>query len=477
MKAEYELGLYRAALEYVVREEREPALPEEVVQRFWYDHAPEAGELVTLEGQRVEVLSPGWWNHCAGPDFQGAQLRFNGTLFTGDVEIHLDQSCWRQHGHHDDARYENVLLHVLLNPPNPSVPVYTKSGRSIPHLGLDTLCTPARGTLRLLKDVELSPSLAPRCHGSCNRFVSENRPEILTDFIHLSGTWRLLNKTRYVQERLMSVGADQAAWELLSRALGYRIYADVFERLARALPYARAVQLSRQAPFLLEAALLHLAGLLPKSIDADQDTPPHVQRLVTLRDSHLPQLKALDLAWSYGGVRPNNYPGRRIAGLANVLGRVARDGFVETLDRLWKSYDDPITLRRAFEDLFPGAMGFWATHYRLDRKAMPKGSAPVGTGRVRSIIGNVFVPLALARARMAGQRSWEEQILAFYEQMPMEPDNQIYKRMQPRILGDHKFRFGFQEQQGVLQIHEDWCKANPSCRNCSLLAYLEGSRR
>ena len=74
-------------------------VPERVVQQLWYDRTRDAGRLTTLEGHQLEVVSPGWWNFCAGPDFQGAQLRFNGTLYTGDVEVHLDQIAWRQHGH------------------------------------------------------------------------------------------------------------------------------------------------------------------------------------------------------------------------------------------------------------------------------------------------------------------------------------------------------------------------------------------
>ena len=85
------------------------SVPESVVQQFWYDYAVAAGTLSTLEGHRLEVVSPGWWNHCAGPDFQGAQLKFNGTLFRGDVEVHLDQPCWQAHGHHQDPRYNDVL--------------------------------------------------------------------------------------------------------------------------------------------------------------------------------------------------------------------------------------------------------------------------------------------------------------------------------------------------------------------------------
>lgn len=478
MTFEYNLATYDAARSFVVREERSNPLPEQVVQQFWYDHAIAAGPMQCVEGHRVEVVSPGWWNHCAGPDFQGAQLRFNGTLFTGDVEIHLEQSAWYQHGHHRDERYNNVLLHVVLHPPGESsTQVETAAGNTLPHLVLDALCQIERGRLKPLLDVETAPDLAPRCHGSCNRFVADGEPEILTDFLRLSGDWRLLNKTRYVQERIAAVGADQAAYELIARALGYRPFVDHFERIARALPYERAIQLAHQEPFLLEAALLYLADLFPAPHDSEPGLSPHAERLMALQRQHFPQMRPLGLDWKMSGVRPNNYPGRRLAGLAALVGRVSRLGLVTRLDRLWKEEENPVALRREFEQLFPGAMGYWAHHYRLDRPAMTSRTAPVGAGRVRSIIGNVFVPLALARARMSGQRGWEEQILDFYHRLPMEPDNTIYKRMLPRILGDHTLRIGFQSQQGILQLHEDWCKSNPSCKDCALLAYLDGQSR
>lgn len=473
LKTGYDINTYEAALNFRVAEEA-AQLPEAVVQQFWYDYGPETGLLQTLEGQELEVISPGWWNHCAGPDFQGAQLRFNGQLYTGDVEVHLDQPCWQQHGHHSDPRYNDVILHVLYRQPARPVPVRNAAGRTLPHLILDTLSALEGDELRPLEDVEAHPELAPRHHGSCNRFVAEGNPEILTNFLQLSGDWRLLGKTRYVEERMARVGPDQAAWELVARALGYRPFAERFERLAVALPYDRARQLIHQEAWLLESALLHLAGLLPRDHAA---THRHGERLLALREQHLPQLTRLPIDWPLAGVRPNNHPARRIAALAHFMGRVSRDGLCATLDRLWKSHDEPLPLRQAFEALFPGAMGFWATHYTLDGKTQKKATAPAGTGRVRSIIGNVFVPLALARARSSGQRSWEDQIWHFYRSMPMEPDNQIYRRMVPRILGDHKLRFRYQTQQGLLQLHEDWCKTNPSCRHCALLAYLEGRPR
>ena len=45
--------------------------------------------------------------------------------------------------------------------------------------------------------------------------------------------------------------------------------------------------------------------------------------------------------------------------------------------------------------------------------------------------------------------------------------------MLPRVLGEASgTRLSFRAQQGLLQMHQDWCEPNPSCRNCSMLQYL-----
>lgn len=442
------------------------SVPERVVQQIWYDRARSAGEMATVEGHRLEVISPGWWNFCAGPDFQGAQLCFNGKTFTGDVEVHLDQAAWRQHGHDGDSRYNGVLLHVLLNPPPPAGMALTASGRPLPHLVLRDVpgLTLPEGPL---VDAEERPEIAPRHHGSCNRFLAEGHPEVLTGFLPLAGDWRMLNKTRRMQEQIALHGLEQATYEAILGALGYKNFTAHFQRLARALPCERAAQLARQEPFLLEATLLHLAGLL------GEGGGPHGERLRALREEHLPTLSTLPLEWPLAGVRPHNYPGRRIAAAAALVSRFARDGFARGLDRLWSEPLTPLALRKQFEELFPRPMGFWSRHYRLDGPTQEKSSALVGTGRVRSIIGNIFVPLALAMAREAGDQSREERIFAFYRKLPAEPENQIYTRMAPRILGDYPLRLDFRTQQGLMQMHEDWCRNNPSCRDCALLAFLD----
>jgi len=47
--------------------------------------------LKTTDGQPVEVIDTGLHNRHAGPDFFNAKLKINGTLWVGNIEIHISQ--------------------------------------------------------------------------------------------------------------------------------------------------------------------------------------------------------------------------------------------------------------------------------------------------------------------------------------------------------------------------------------------------
>jgi hypothetical protein len=80
-------------------------------------------------------------------------------------------------------------------------------------------------------------------------------------------------------------------------------------------------------------------------------------------------------------------------------------------------------------------------------------------------------------ARQHRDRIREERILDFFSHLPQEPDNQVLKIMRPRMFGPEAKRaaripLNFQFQQGLLQLYQDWCAANPSCHNCSVIRFL-----
>ena len=111
---------YRARETLPPRYAREatPAAPapetERALQCVWYDARLRPRRLRTIEGEPVQVESPGRWNLGPGPDFLDAAVRLGteARRVEGDVEVHLRPSDWTAHGHARDPRYARVRLHV-----------------------------------------------------------------------------------------------------------------------------------------------------------------------------------------------------------------------------------------------------------------------------------------------------------------------------------------------------------------------------
>ena len=462
------------ALQSTAREE--PPVPESVVQCVWYDQLFAEEHLRTASGRGLKVLWPGWWNHGAGPDFKGAQIEFDGQPVVGDVEIHLAHGDWKGHKHHLDARYDHVCLVVVLQPEAPTAPPITSQGDRIPTLLLPLFLEEDIRTLADALPIDDYPALSRASAGQCAALSERSGPAQIMGLLALAGEWRTLTRARALRERMERVGPDQAIYEAFLSACGFGPFKVSFRTIARQFPYERVRQLASQDPLLSEAALLQIAALLPDALPAGTGAVPHFARLSALRRDKLAGLKRLPLTWRGTGLRPINYPERRLAGAARFLRRTAAEGLTNALESVWQQDLTPLGRRRVLEDFFPKAMGFWAAHCTWTGKRLKTPCAPLGPGRVRSIIGNVFVPAALALARQHKDRLREERVLEFFSVLPKEPDNRILKTMTPRLLGRTESpRLNFRAQQGLLQLYGDWCESNPSCTNCTVMRFMLSS--
>lgn len=455
-----------------VAEESE-RIPEKVLQCIWYEQLIQSEGLALADGRSLRVVFPGWWNQNEGPDFRDAQLEIDGAFMTGDVEVHQDLGAWRHHGHHQDSRYDSVILEVVGTCTGSSGENITSESRTIPCLPLKPALADDLEVLAEQIRVRDYPYNVAASHGECARLTAIHGVEPVVRLLRLAGEWRMLAKARDLAERIERAGEEQAAYEAVLAACGYGPYKNQFRALAQQIHYERVRQLGVQDPFLVEAAFLQLAGLLPGSLPEGNGDIPHFRRLQDLREKRLRGLRRLPMKWTRNGVRPNNYPERRLAGAARFLGRTAKPGLSAVLDAIWEDDARPVERRKAFEALFPAPLGFWAERCTWTGKRMPKPMALLGRGRVQAIIGNVFVPVALAKARQMHDRALETKVFDFFTALPKEPDNHVFKVMAPRLFGDTPPpRFTFQMQQGLIQLYNDWCRFNPKCGACPALSLL-----
>ena len=69
--------------------------------------------LIDRDGNRITIFSPGRLNKNEGPDFLDAIIWVKGKMVKGAVELHVHESNWVSHGHQNNLRYKDVILHVV----------------------------------------------------------------------------------------------------------------------------------------------------------------------------------------------------------------------------------------------------------------------------------------------------------------------------------------------------------------------------
>ena len=227
------------------------------VARRWY--ALPAGILLPLSsGSSCQLLFAGRPGSAVGPDVRDVVLRFSQEEIhsVGDVEFHVRASDWFVHQHHTDARYNNVLLHVVLICDNTSQ-VLRQDGTSIP------MCS--------LYDVPLSRSHLPLTTWPCHSVMQHISDEELISLLLHAGLLRFEQKAHAFVEQLHA-GSPQGSFNAYDVCL--------IVALAEGLGYGRDRAFFRAAG----QYLLGLSNGLPEPLGRTFDPPSlDASRLSVLR--------------------------------------------------------------------------------------------------------------------------------------------------------------------------------------------------
>lgn len=242
-----------------------------LLQKLWLRGEFDQLHARTESGEPVRVLHPGSWNRLSGPDFRGARLVIGERELRGDVELHFRVEAWNQHGHQRDPAYDNVVLHVVLFPPDASSPdAKTSDGRILPVLSLVGLLWhdleeyAADDALAALSGVDATPLVEELLALS-----AEGRTELLAG--SMQKRWE--QKVYFARLRVERLGWEEACHQTTLEILGYR---------------------SNRAP------MLRIAGLFPYK--SWREKPPTAEKLFS----------SVEGWWSRRGVRPANHPRTRI---------------------------------------------------------------------------------------------------------------------------------------------------------------------
>ena len=425
-------------------------MPERDLQSLWFAGVF-GSDFNASDGRRIVIRDFGIWNHSAGPDFTGCAIEVDGKILRGDIELDPDARDWERHGHGANAAYENVVLHLFTAAPE-GQRFFTRTAghREVLQVRLTSEMLPEMARPQPMPEARLGRCATPLA------LMEEGRAESL---IEAAAQYRLQRKATKLTALIRIHGREQAMYQSLANALGYRANQRPFTVLAQRLPLR---DLLKRSAAEREALLFGVSGFLEsvRYEDTEPETRVYLRELWSqwwkIRDSYLAWMdEPHRLVWTIAGARPGNHPQRRLGALASVL-------------RSWKRVMAPLQSpkawsREGFTDvLLDLGHDYWQSHYTLLAAPSAKPIAMIGASRVQEIMANVCYPLLVPESADL----WNE-----FKQLPSMLDNQKVRRAALRLFGETprsaKMQKRLYQQQGLLQIYEDYCLEDDSaCAEC-----------
>lgn len=368
--------------------------------------------LATTDGRQVEVIDTGIYNRSnSGPDFFNAKIRVDGTVWTGNIEMHIKASDWYRHGHDTDTAYDNVILHVVCEA---DMDVMTSSRRKPAMLVMSVPDSLRSDYMHLLNTDKYPP---------CYKRIPDIKPLKIHAWISALETERLERKTKDITNRLDNNGGswEDTYFQTLARNFGFGINGDAMEMWAKSIDLQK-VGKHRDDLFQIEAFFIGQASLL------DRVDERYAAEYAYLK--HKFGLEPMDaVMWRYLRTRPQNFPHVRIMQLARMyyerktdLSGVLACKDVKTIGKL-------LGMRGAKLDL---------------------------------IIINTIIPIIFAYGRAMGKEEYCERAFDLFDQIDAE-DNHIVRMwrecgMEVRTAGD---------SQALIQLKNEYCDRK-ECLRCRI---------
>lgn len=391
--------------------------------------------LQTTKGLPVEVIDSGLHNPNAGPDFFNAKLKIDGTLWVGNIEIHVHASDWFRHGHHCDKAYDSVILHVV---GEADEEITRTNGEQIPQLVL-TCPEHVQSHYHELCVADQYPA--------CHSILTSLSKLAIHSWLTALQIERLGQKAQLIAKRLEQCNNnwEDAFFMTIARNFGFGLNGDAFETWAGLLPF-RAMDKHRNDLFQIEAFFYGLAGLFEDTFRKKDQEDEYSLCLCKefrylQRKFEITQVMDATL-WRFLRLRPENFPPIRLAQLAYLY---------QKGDKLFSRLLEAGTLSEIRELLTTRTSAYWESHYRFGHPSAQKEKT-LGERSKNLIIINTVIPFLYTFGLHKADERMCERAGRFLEELKAE-DNHIVRSWCNAGLPV----VSAADSQALIQLQKEYC--------------------
>jgi hypothetical protein len=448
------------------------------LQAMWLEQKFFRG-LKTIEGFEVEVLSPGIWNSEAGPDFRKAHLRIDGKDLRGDVELHLAQEGWVNHGHHLDPNYDDVIFHLSFWNPKKQKKIVTSDNNEILAAFIeDFLTVPVSRILKLI-DLELYPYYKFTGTGYCaQNLITKLSEEKTLHLFSAASFWRLRKKYEFLKNWTPNQACSVKAG--MAMALGYKKNSQTFLEL-----YLYLLQYRDFSENELLAIGMGSCGFFEKRFVKKWNVSKKYQELEEFWSFHSSEVDHQAGVYLHQ-IRPLNHPVRRLVVLVKIIRDINLDRMEERLSKLWNAWHFRCVSKKDFSELQKKILlllplyddSYWNSHYLFEVEEKENFLPLLGKDLRKSMLINTFLPLLFENVRERNEIEEVEAFNQFYFSFTSS-SNSKSRYLENRFFGTSpkkKILAHSITVQGAYQIHRDFCvHYEASCEGCPFVENYQGS--
>jgi len=411
---------------------------EEFLHFLWKNQKLAGISIISSDKQNIRVLDPGYHNVDSGPDFFNARVEIDGTLWAGNVELHINASDWLKHGHKEDAAYDSVILHVVYFN---DCEITRANGSKIPAAILRFPGLLWNSYLDLMKNKKKIP---------CQEFLHMIEPLHFAQWTSALMVQKLMEKSEILARNMKDLHAhwDAMLSRSIFRSFGIPVNTTPFEILSLLAPYPLLLR-NKHDLFSLESILFGLAGMLDNVLPHDKYTEG-LKHEFARHHGKLGEKRVPQQSWKYLRMRPSSFPSLRIALLSALI-------------HCRYPMHEELMAMPGIEELLKGlkirAGDYWNTHFQLGKES-ENSLKYIGTNFARSILINAIAPYVFYFGKMNKKDRFCDYGIHLLEGLPAE-DNTIIKNWG---------KFGIKcssafESQAILYLHRNYC-LQKRCLEC-----------
>ena len=411
---------------------------EKLLQYIWNYRLFSGFNFVDTNGNPLEILDYGTWNHNSGPDFSFAKIKTKDFVLAGNIELHLRSSDWILHQHSENSEFKNIILHVVF--------MHDCEINDLTNLNIPTL------ELKNFIDEKLfwkyEKMMMDAAFIPCESIFDIQKTPI--NFQENQLLSKLNERSTGIETQLKQNKNDYEAvlFHELAYAFGLKVNADIFRNIAESIPYS-VIRKTRNNLEQINALLYGKADWLKVSMD--ENTQLWKREFDFLK--HKFELSPHSFSPKFLRLRPQNFPTIRISQFAALLHQYP------SLFQMLMEVNSVQKMPEIFSII--QAHPYWDDKFVFGKTTSKIHSTFLTKNFVDLILINAVLPIKYTWLKNENENTADE-ILEFYEAIKPEKNSVIDKWKNLKIKMNSA-----KDTQAFLYHYKNFCLPK-NCLNCSI---------